>query len=1003
MSIRSSLALASGPPAVASALLVAGVLAPPSCARAAMIGSGTGPRVIAVGDMNGDGVLDLVSGNSGDLMVSVSLGRGDGTFGPKEQYALDSPPTGIAVADLDQDGDLDVAVTCPGGAPAHVRIRFNAGDGTLGPPAQYSITAPVALVATNFNPETDAFMDLLIVNNPSGSTMNSLRGTGGGAFTVGADQAPFRSVHLTAGDVDGDGRPDLVFANVVDSIAVFRGSGTSAFFGFTRYRVQGLPANVTLADFDEDGNLDIAATIPAAGTVNILLGNGDGTFDPYTSFPAGASPTGIASGDFNGDGAADLAVTGGGSTVAILIGTGTGTFQPRVDYPAGVAATNVAIATLDGDANADLAVAANGSNSICTLLGNGDGTFPVPSGPVYVWGPASGSAFDPGAWLPSRGSGTPSDILVFNRGGAISVTNVPPSTVGQFVISGGTQASFSAGFFGSATLTVAGGTGDDAVIEWGSKSVLASSNTVSVNMASGARGVVHGDLEIRGGANRVQALDVDGLEFESTGRAIIGPGSSTTPFGNGTGASGLQSVLFVSGSQYVAGAPVDVFGAAAPNAVVQFTPGSRFRQTAAFAPDVSGRTYADYECDAPGTSIVLSGSGPVVLDSMIVTAGTVTVAVTGTVTIRGNVAVACGAFPGPGVLRFLPATPMTVRLAGSARQYMRPSYDCGNSEVFYLSPNVTLDIDNPTDIEFFQGFRTSANLSFSQGIIRSHRVLEHGLHRHRFAIDSTGTVTGASASTGWFACPLMRRVTADGELRMDIGDSLAYQPVDVTVHGVTAPGYFTAATAGEDHWQVATAPLDLAHMARRSWSLWAADSWLGAPATWLSSIDATLSFAPADLSAGADPLQFVARLFQGFSGPWSTSMASGNRTATSIDVALPLASLTPGSETAFLQVGEPIDNSGIDDAALAFALTTTSPNPSPAGPIRIAFALPHATDAQLTVHDVQGRTLAKLADGVIPAGRHERTWDSTRAAPGMYFVRVVAPGFHAERRVVLIR
>jgi len=65
--------------------------------------------------------------------------------------------------------------------------------------------------------------------------------------------------------------------------------------------------------------------------------------------------------------------------------------------------------------------------------------------------------------------------------------------------------------------------------------------------------------------------------------------------------------------------------------------------------------------------------------------------------------------------------------------------------------------------------------------------------------------------------------------------------------------------------------------------------------------------------------------------------------------------------------------------------------------------MPHAANVKLTVHDLQGRTLAKLADGPVPAGRHERTWDATRATAGVYFIRFEAPGFHAERRLVVIR
>jgi hypothetical protein len=92
-----------------------------------------------------------------------------------------------------------------------------------------------------------------------------------------------------------------------------------------------------------------------------------------------------------------------------------------------------------------------------------------------------------------------------------------------------------------------------------------------------------------------------------------------------------------------------------------------------------------------------------------------------------------------------------------------------------------------------------------------------------------------------------------------------------------------------------------------------------------------------------------------------------------------------------------------DDLPIAFALPAPSPNPSIAGINRIAFAVPHEAHVRLTVHDVRGRTLAKLADGTVPAGHHVRMWDSSRVGAGVYFLRLEAPGFEADRRLVVFR
>jgi len=88
---------------------------------------------------------------------------------------------------------------------------------------------------------------------------------------------------------------------------------------------------------------------------------------------------------------------------------------------------------------------------------------------------------------------------------------------------------------------------------------------------------------------------------------------------------------------------------------------------------------------------------------------------------------------------------------------------------------------------------------------------------------------------------------------------------------------------------------------------------------------------------------------------------------------------------------------------LAFALPAPSPNPSPVGLNRITFAVPRKAHVRLTVHDVRGRTVARLADGDVPAGRHARTWDSSGVSAGVYFLRFEAPGFQASRRLVVVR
>jgi hypothetical protein len=1221
MSARPSIARTLG--VLAALLAVTGVLLllPTSAVQAGMIGTGLGPHSVAIADLNEDGYNDLISGNGTDNTIAVSLGRGNGTFDPKVQYSCDAPVSAIAVADLNKDGHLDVINVCQ--TINEVGMRLGAGDGTLGARMVIAVTSPTDVVIGDFDHNT--WPDIAIVNGTA-NTLGLLRGLGGGSFGPITYFAGTGATRLAIGDVNNDTHLDVVSTRAGSSgFSLWLGSGIGGFAAPTTFTMNDIASDVMLVDLNTDGKLDVVATVPANSAVNVRLGNGDGTFGTNAAQTAeGGTAAALVSADFNGDNIPDVVVSGPNtSLVAVLIGNGNGTFQPRVEYKGGQFCDGIAVGLVDGDANLDLALAAPPQNSICTVIGNGDGTFQKPFEQVYVWVMSTGAMSDPNGWYPARTTPHPSDVLVINRGGSFGMVGVGGS-VARIVISGGTTVSFSATGFGSAELAILGGAGTDLAVERSSTLQIGSfASPVILNITAGANAEINGDVMLAGAVNRLQAVSTNGIVFQSTGRAFIedsgSPAGTITPFGTGTGASGLNSVLFHYGSQCIANYPVSVFGAAAPNAVAYFWPGSRYRQTAAFSPDVSGRTYADFEYNVPGGASAMSGSGGFQVDSLIVPAGTLTSTVTGPITIRGNIA----ATSGPTNLLFLPASPTTIRMAGTSRQTVRVIGTWNSAEPpLYLSPNVTLNIDNPAGVEFHIGLRTSANLSFTKGIVHAPIITFHGLYRFGVKLDSTATLTGAGPSTGWVATRLTRRVTTSGVIRMDIGDSISYQPVDLNLHGVTAPGYVEAGTGRYDVPDLGSAQLDMAHLAHRSWSLNARDN-TNDPTTFLSSMDATLSFTSEDLTPGADPLQFEPRM-AGLGG-WSAP-GYGARTATSIEV-LGLSASTFNFATPFLQVGQPItpslsvqnasesegngpvpgrvqpaqaqsagslsfrvrlsqqaivpisvdyetvdgsataadgdytptsgtlnfaagdsaldivvpfgvdatpefnetfgitlsnasnatiatptatgtilddddtiaptatvlspnggelilqnqqvnltwtatdnfsvtsvdlyvvrgttaeavaigqpntgsylwtasgtasnkmkfrvvahdvnhqtiDNSnanwelsasaiGVDDAEpLAFALPAPAPNPAPAGRNRIAFAMPHAANVKLTVHDIQGRTLAKLADGPVPAGRHERTWDATRAAAGVYFIRFEAPGFHAERRLVVIR
>jgi FG-GAP-like repeat/Putative Ig domain len=314
--------------------------------------------------------------------------------------------TALVAADLNKDGKPDIALAYS----ADVAALLGNGDGTFAQatgspinlnqlPWQGGATPyPGALTVGDFNNSGNLGLAVTEFQN---SLAIAFLGNGNGSFTTPSTYVAIlgrSSASLVSADFNGDGNLDLAAGNDLNGtlLVVSLGYGDGAFntvsgspFGVSR------PINsIAVGDFNGDGKLDLAIAtvdliVAGSGSVIILLGNGDGTFTQAAGSPTSLSGAyAVAAADFNGDGKLDLAVTSNGSnTVSIVLGNGDGTFTQAAGSPIPVGHTPDALAVGDflGSGKLGLAVANFNDNTVTILGGNGDGTFTQPAGsPVAV-------------------------------------------------------------------------------------------------------------------------------------------------------------------------------------------------------------------------------------------------------------------------------------------------------------------------------------------------------------------------------------------------------------------------------------------------------------------------------------------------------------------------------------------------------------------------------------------------------------------------------------------
>lgn len=371
--------------AVAAAMFVS-VLALPGSARAQglfqspspNLTTGTVPQGVAAADFNRSGWVGMVVTGSTSHNMKVFLGTGPNTFGGGTTYptcgASGAGPSAVLATDLNHDGYPDIVVACT--AAKTVQVFLNTGAGGFGTGISYVITgSPVALVAGDF--VGNGHIDIAAAQS-GGNVAILTNTTGNGTLATTYATASGTLSGIAAGDFNKDGYLDLAVsdsANNTVHVLTNSGSGTFTQHGTYSTGTGSKPSGIVAADFNNDGNIDVATSNSGTNTATVLLGNGTGTLTAQTPQATGTDPIAIVTTDVNSDGNPDVVafdeLSASSGAVVVLLGNGDGTLQPaQTSSQSFLPGTHPVVADFNRDGKPDLALTQQGNQLASVMLNN---------------------------------------------------------------------------------------------------------------------------------------------------------------------------------------------------------------------------------------------------------------------------------------------------------------------------------------------------------------------------------------------------------------------------------------------------------------------------------------------------------------------------------------------------------------------------------------------------------------------------------------------------------
>lgn len=338
------------------------------------VAAGANPSGAAVADFDEDGLGDLAVSNNASNSLFVYRGNGDGTFGVPTSYPLGLHSQQVAVGDFAEDGHLDVAVAISSGNIVTVYRGDGAGNFSLSGHFP-TLSRPLSLAAADL--DLDGHLDLA-TQSLDANVVSVLWGDGSGAFGARSD-LPVGSFpnYVVAADFDGDALSDLAVTNrASNSVSVLLNLGSRQFAAAAHIAVANGPDALAAADLDGDDVTDLAVACNLADEIAILWGDGTGAFSWGSSLTGVESgPHVIAAADVNLDGAADLIFNNNHKNltldfrkITIAPGDGAGGFGALVTYPVGRQPNYLDLGELNADGRPDVAVANLNSDDTTVLV-----------------------------------------------------------------------------------------------------------------------------------------------------------------------------------------------------------------------------------------------------------------------------------------------------------------------------------------------------------------------------------------------------------------------------------------------------------------------------------------------------------------------------------------------------------------------------------------------------------------------------------------------------------